>query len=148
MFESMPNTEPKNTKRVHVAVGVIVDSDQRILIALRPGHVHQGGLWEFPGGKVEAAEAVEQALARELFEELGLELNSCRPLTQVCHDYGDKSVLLDVYWVEGFSGQAEGREGQPIAWVKAAALLDYPFPAANQRIISAVQRALLPELIR
>ena len=91
----MPNTEPK--KIVHVAVGVIVDANQHILIALRPDNVHQGGLWEFPGGKVERNETVESALDRELFEELGLRVVSCEQLVKIQHDYTDKSVLLDVW---------------------------------------------------
>ncbi len=133
----------RSTKLVHVAVGVILDGQQNILIALRSEDSHQGGLWEFPGGKVESGESVETALSRELNEELGLESISCRPLIEIRHDYSDKSVLLDVWWVDGFSGQAEGKEGQPIEWVSAAALLDYSFPEANQPIIAAVQQSLL-----
>ena len=105
-----------SAKLVHVAVGVIVDQHNNILIALRPEDSHQGGLWEFPGGKVEQGEAVETALSRELYEELGLESISCRPLIEIRHDYTDKSVLLDVWWVDQFSGEAEGKEGQPIKW--------------------------------
>ena len=135
------------SKQLHVAVGVIVDGANNILIALRPEDAHQGGLWEFPGGKVEQGESVKQALARELSEELGLQLESCRPLIEIQHDYSDKSVLLDVWWVEAFSGDclegSEGREGQPIKWVGAAALSDYSFPPANQAIITAVQQRLL-----
>ncbi len=130
-------------KLVHVAVGVIVDDQQNILIALRAKDAHQGGLWEFPGGKVEQGESVETALSRELNEELGLESISCRPLIEIRHDYTDKSVLLDVWWVDTFSGQAEGKEGQPIEWVSSAALSSYSFPEANQPIIAAVQENLL-----
>lgn len=130
-------------KQVHVAVGVIVDDQQRVLIALRPDHVHQGGLWEFPGGKVEAGETVESALARELFEELGVKVLHCRSLLVIQHDYVDKSVRLDVWWVDQFTGLPEGREGQPIAWVTAAALHDYSFPEANRPIITAICDQLL-----
>ena len=147
MFASMPNTEPNTSaKLVHVAVGVILDQHQNILIALRPEHTHQGGLWEFPGGKVEQGEAVATARSRELYEELGLDLIGCRPLIEVRHDYSDKSVLLDVYWVDHFKGRAEGKEGQSIKWVSPCALSDYAFPAANQPIITAVQQQLLPGL--
>lgn len=142
----MPSTEPEQPAagdaRVHVAVGVIVNGERHILIALRPARSHQGGLWEFPGGKVEAGETVQTALQRELLEELGLTVDACRPLLEVCHDYGDKSVLLDVWWVEAFSGEPEGREGQPLRWVSAEALAGYDFPAANQPIVSAVVAAL------
>ena len=132
----MPNTELK--KRLHVAVGVIVDRQQRILIALRPDDVHQGGLWEFPGGKVESGECVERALSRELHEELGLNLLSCRPLMAIEHDYPDKRVLLDVWWVDQFGGVPEGREGQPVKWVAAGELGSYHFPAANRAIVEEV----------
>lgn len=121
--------------QVHVAVGVIINEQQQILIAKRADHLHQGGLWEFPGGKVESGESIEQALARELEEELGLTVEHCEPLIEVTHDYGDKAVLLDVWLVKHFSGEASGREGQPIQWIPLTKLDDYPFPAANQPII-------------
>jgi 8-oxo-dGTP diphosphatase len=127
---------------LHVAVGVILDHRQQILIALRPQNTHQGGLWEFPGGKVEAGETVQQALNRELFEELGLTVDVCSPLIEVQHQYSEKSVFLDVWWVERFSGEPSGKEGQPFKWVSADALSTYTFPDANQQIVAAVQRAL------
>jgi len=129
-------------KSLHVAVGVIVDSNDKILIARRPVQLHQGGLWEFPGGKVESGESVQCALSRELAEELAIEVSRARPLIKIAHDYSDKSVLLDVWWVEGFTGSARGVEGQPIAWVSSEQLSDYQFPEANSAIVQAVQQAL------
>ncbi|WP_447593676.1 Nudix family hydrolase [Aquipseudomonas campi] len=126
-------------KRVHVAAAVIRDANQQVLIARRGNDQHQGGLWEFPGGKVEPGEAVEAALARELDEELGIRVTSARPLIQVHHDYPDKQVLLDVWEVSAFSGEPHGAEGQPLAWVSARQLGDYEFPAANQPIVSAAR---------
>ena len=128
---------------VHVAVGVIVDTRRQVLLALRPESSHQGGLWEFPGGKVEAGETVQQALVRELQEELAIVPIAMRPLLEIRHDYPDKSVLLDVWWVDAFEGEPEGREGQPIRWVATELLSDYAFPAANQPIVNAVVRELL-----
>jgi len=127
---------------VHVAVGVILDADNRILIARRSNEAHQGGLWEFPGGKVEAQETVSAAMARELHEELGITIGPLSPLLEVSHDYGDKQVLLDVHVVRSFSGEPEGREGQPLKWVTAAELSEYDFPAANVPIVEAVQNLL------
>jgi 8-oxo-dGTP diphosphatase len=124
---------------VHVAVGVILSPENKILIALRHPNSHQGGLWEFPGGKVEVGESVERALARELDEELGIELGEVRPLMTIKHDYPDKSVCLDVWWVERFSGEPEGREGQLIRWVSIADLMNYAFPPANAAIVEAIQ---------
>lgn len=127
---------------LHVAVAVVLDPSRRVLISRRATAAHQGGLWEFPGGKVEPGESVTQALARELREELGIELGASRPLLLVPFDYGDKAVLLDVHLVTQFRGEARGLEGQPLAWVSPAELSQYRFPAANVAIVSAVQRAL------
>jgi 8-oxo-dGTP diphosphatase len=124
--------------RIHVAAAVI-RSAQGVLIAKRPQDKHQGGLWEFPGGKVEAGEAVEAALARELAEELGIVVTQARPLIQVRHDYPDKQVLLDVWEVSVFTGDPHGAEGQPLAWVNPRHLGDYAFPAANQPIVAAAR---------
>lgn len=129
-------------KRIHVAAAVIRGQDGRILIAKRADDQHQGGLWEFPGGKVEAGEAVRDALARELEEELGIRPSAARPLIQVRHDYPDKQVLLDVWEVPAFVGEPHGAEGQPLAWVRPRQLAEYAFPAANQPIVAA---ARLPE---
>jgi 8-oxo-dGTP diphosphatase len=126
-------------KRVHVAAAVIRDDSGKILIARRADTQHQGGLWEFPGGKVEADESVESALARELQEELGIVVGAARPLIKVRHDYPDKQVLLDVWEVSQFSGEPHGAEGQPLAWVSAKDLLNYEFPAANQPIVAAAR---------
>ncbi|WPC04273.1 Nudix family hydrolase [Pseudomonas benzenivorans] len=129
-------------KRVHVAAAVIRAADGRVLLARRGEDQHQGGLWEFPGGKVEAGEAVQTALARELEEELGIRPTAARPLIQVRHDYPDKQVLLDVWEVSAFAGEPHGAEGQPLAWVAPRQLDDYEFPAANRPIVAA---ARLPE---
>lgn len=126
-------------KRVHVAAAVIRGSDGRVLIARRPEDKHQGGLWEFPGGKVEEGEAVQAALGRELEEELGIRVTSARPLIQIHHDYPDKHVLLDVWEVSGFDGEPHGAEGQPLAWVTPRQLADYEFPAANRPIVAAAR---------
>lgn len=124
---------------LHVAAAVIRDGAGRILIAQRPAHLHQGGLWEFPGGKVEPDEDVRAALCRELDEEVGIRVQACTPLIRVRHQYPDRNVLLDVWEVTAFSGLPHGREGQPVRWVSAEALTDYRFPAANLPIITAAR---------
>ncbi|MEJ2452348.1 MAG: Nudix family hydrolase, partial [Gammaproteobacteria bacterium] len=126
-------------KSLHVAVGVIQDGDGRILIARRPQHLHQGGLWEFPGGKVEPGEDVNTALRRELQEELGIGIGQTEPLISLEHDYGDRQVWLDVHRVLDFSGTAHGREGQAVDWVAVDKLSDYEFPAANRAILNAIR---------
>jgi 8-oxo-dGTP diphosphatase len=145
MYVSTPNTGPEKAhldmrmKRIHVAAAVIRSADGRVLIARRAPEKHQGGLWEFPGGKVEQGESVYSALVRELREELGIGVTAARPLIQVRHDYPDKQVLLDVWLVTAFDGQAHGAEGQPLAWVTAEDLPFYEFPAANRPIITAAR---------
>jgi 8-oxo-dGTP diphosphatase len=127
---------------VHVAVGVILDASRNILITRRSADSHQGGLWEFPGGKVEPGENLDRALARELREELGIEIGRTSALLEIRHDYGDARVLLDVHVVWEFSGEALGLEGQPLAWVASGELSGYQFPAANVPIIEAIDKLL------
>ena len=103
---------------VTVAVGILIDDAGRVLVTRRAPGAHQGGLWEFPGGKVEAEETLLEALARELREELG-----------------DKQVRLDVHRVTRWSGEPRGLEGQPLAWQRPEQLRDWAFPAANQPIL-------------
>jgi 8-oxo-dGTP diphosphatase len=140
----MPTTGADNTVRVHVAVGVVSDGGGRILVSRRPEHVHQGGLWEFPGGKVEATETVAQALCRELSEELAIDVVESEPLLSIRHDYVDKAVLLDVWWVSAFRGEPHGREGQPWRWVALDELRTLSFPQANRPIIAAIEQRLAP----
>ena len=124
---------------IHVAVAAIVNQNNEVLISLRPDHVHQGGLWEFPGGKVEEGETVAKALQREIHEELGIHIDSIKSLIQVRHDYHDKSVFLDVYLIDKFQGTPAGMEGQSICWMKINELDAEIFPRANRAIIRALQ---------
>lgn len=128
---------------LRVVAAVIHNPAGEILIARRPLHKHQGGLWEFPGGKIEDGERTEEALVRELREELGITATAFRPLLTVEHHYSDKSVRLEVWRVTAFDGIAHGAEGQPVVWVTPVALTDYAFPAANGPIVKA---ARLPEM--
>ncbi|WP_263078543.1 Nudix family hydrolase [Endozoicomonas sp. Mp262] len=129
----------QNRKRVHVAVAVIQNSEGKVLLAKRPIDKHMGGKWEFPGGKVEPGENVQEALVRELKEEVGIDAMAFQPLIQIKHDYPDKSVLLDTWIIDGFRGEAEGLEGQEVAWVSAEKLSGLDFPEANKPIITALK---------
>ena len=135
----MPTTAVEPPKRLHVAVGVIVDDHGQLLIAKRAAHLHQGGLWEFPGGKVDEGETIQQALRRELDEELGIQVTAFSPLVEIHHDYPDRHVLLDVWRVDGFDGVPHGREGQPLRWVAPADLIASEFPEANRPIIDTIR---------
>ena len=140
----MLNTEPESQVIVHIALAVIV-KDDRVLISKRAAHVHQGGLWEFPGGKVEAGENGAQALLREIKEELGITINKTRPFINITHHYTDKSVFLETQLISQFDGEnyesnadQTGLEGQAVKWVKRSELHNYQFPAANKAIITAL----------
>lgn len=128
-----------DVKVVHVAVGVIINQRNEVLISLRHPESHQGGLWEFPGGKLEPDEDVQQALGRELLEELNIRVQPDRQLLQINYDYPDKSVLLDVWLIRDFVGEPVGKEGQPIQWQAIARLDSQLFPPANASIIEAIQ---------
>lgn len=124
---------------LHVAVGVIQDSNGRVLVALRSERQHQGGLWEFPGGKVEKGETVREALCRELYEELGIEVDVAVPFKLLDFKYVDRRVLLDVWRVTRFSGEPVARESQPLEWRAVTDLNPDEFPAANRPIISELR---------
>lgn len=126
---------------IHVVVAVIFNPLKRILITRRSSKTHQGGKWEFPGGKVEPCESATEALCRELNEELGIRPLEYSPLIKIRHEYSDKRVLLDVWRVVKFEGEPGGREGQPLKWVTANDLYRFQFPEANAAILTSV---LLP----
>jgi 8-oxo-dGTP diphosphatase len=124
---------------LRVAAGVIVDGAGRVLLARRPDGAHQGGLWEFPGGKAEPGESIGEALRRELAEELGLEVLAHRPLIRVRHAYADREVVLDVHCVTEWRGDPVGLEGQPLVWVPPEELGRWPMPPADRPVVAAVQ---------
>jgi 8-oxo-dGTP diphosphatase len=134
---------PTGAAPIHVAAAAIFNERGQVLLSLRPDHVHQGGLWEFPGGKLQPGEAVEAALRRELREELGIEVTASRPLIRVRHDYPDRSVLLDVWRVDRYAGVPRGCEGQCLDWVDPELLPARAMPAADLPIVNAVR---LPEI--
>lgn len=124
-------------QRLHVVVGIILKNGL-VCIARRSKDAHLGGLWEFPGGKLEAGETALTALARELHEEIGIFVETARPITQISHDYPERQVLLDFWLVTEFHGKPHGREGQPVVWVPVKELINYHFPHANQDIVKSL----------
>lgn len=123
------------SQTVRVAAAVLFDAAGRVLMARRPEHKHMAGLWEFPGGKLDADETGEQALARELREELGIELRGCHPLLQLRHDYGDRVVALEVFIVDESDGEPAALEGQMLQWVSPATLTQLPLLPTVRPII-------------
>lgn len=136
MYASMPNTGARQepAKAVEVAVAVILRGCE-VLLALRPKHKKHAGLWEFPGGKFESGESLQQALRREILEELDIEVTDYTDLMDIEHQYEDYSVCLRVALVTGFVGKAKGNEKQQIAWVPIKELESYRFPEANTAIL-------------
>ena len=114
-------------------------ADGSVLLARRPAHLHQGGLWEFPGGKLEPGESEAVALARELAEELGIVVLDAVPLIRVTHRYPECRVRLAAWEVLRWDGEPAPREGQPLAWVALDALADYPMPAADLPVLAALR---------
>lgn len=126
---------------IEVAVGVLLSEDSKVLTSWRQAHQHQGGLWEFPGGKRELEETLFEALKREIHEEIGVEVVEAEPFVRIDHDYGDKKVSLDVWMVSQFNGEPSGREGQELRWQVVKDLQPEQFPAANVAIITALQQS-------
>ena len=131
-----PSTAPESV--VSVAAGILRDHQARVLVAKRPAHSHQGGKWEFPGGKIKPNETALEGLKRELHEELGITVQTAHPFMRVSHAYPDKKVLLDVWEVSRFLGEVRGREGQVVQWVPVAELAGLEFPAADRLILDAI----------
>jgi 8-oxo-dGTP diphosphatase len=122
---------------VLVSAVALIDADGRVLLAQRPEGKSMAGLWEFPGGKVEPGETPEAALIRELHEELGIDTwASClAPLTFASHAYESFHLLMPLFACRRWKGVVTAREGQTLAWVRPAALRDYPMPPADIPLI-------------
>jgi 8-oxo-dGTP diphosphatase len=126
---------------VLVSAVILVDADDRVLLARRPEGKSMAGLWEFPGGKVEPGETPEAALIRELDEELGISTkNSClAPFTFASHSYPNFHLLMPLYICRIWEGSPEPREGQKLAWVRVNKLQDYPMPPADEPLIAMLR---------
>jgi 8-oxo-dGTP diphosphatase len=124
-------------KLLLVVAIALIDADDRVLIAQRPKGKQLTGLWEFPGGKVDAGERPEQALIRELAEELGIAVKEAclAPLTFASHGYADFHLLMPLYVCRRWEGFVSAREGQALKWVRARELRDYPMPPADGPLI-------------
>jgi 8-oxo-dGTP diphosphatase len=136
----LPNYEAQvvSIKLVLVAACALIDPDGRVLLAQRPAGKPMAGLWEFPGGKVENGERPEDALIRELGEELGIVVREpcLAPLTFASHAYPDFHLLMPLYVCRRWEGTVIAREGQSLAWVRPNRLRDYPMPPADEPLVS------------
>ena len=135
----------KDKKPVVLVVAVaLIDDQRRVLLAQRPAGKSMAGLWEFPGGKVEDDETPENALVRELHEELGITVDAAdlEPLAFASHTYDDFHLLMPLFDCTQWQGEIKGREGQALAWVSAAELDKYAMPPADVPLIEPLRRAL------
>lgn len=127
-------------KLILVSACALIDADNRVLIAQRPLGKSMEGLWEFPGGKIEVGETPEDALVRELQEELGIVTwKSClAPLSFASHGYDDFDLLMPLFICRKWEGTPISKEGQALKWVRAVKLRDYPMPKADEPLIPAL----------
>jgi mutator protein MutT len=144
LTESSSSIE-QGARAIHVAAAVLFDRQGRALIAQRPAGKHLAGCWEFPGGKIEPGETRTGALARELREELGVEIEHPRPLLRLRHTYPYGEVLLDVWVVRRYHGEPRGLDGQALRWCKRAELGNAELLPADRPIVAALR---LPERLR
>lgn len=133
-----PGAEPPQRPSIHVVAGVITDARGRILLARRAPGRELAGLWEFPGGKVDPGETPEAALARELDEELGIEVEVGAPLMVVPHRTPSRRLQLDVRHIRAWRGTPKGCEGQALAWVQPQRLARYDMPAPDHPVVAAL----------
>jgi A/G-specific adenine glycosylase len=133
-----PESEP--VPHHDIAVGLVFDEDDRLLIQRRPDEGLLGGLWEFPGGKQEEDESLEAACRREVREELGIEMTGVEPFYTLSHAYSHFKITLHAFQGRLAGGPPEAREGQPFRWASIEDLDDYAFPRANRRLIEELER--------
>ncbi len=122
--------------RYRVVAGAIKSKEGKVLIVKRPLHKKHGGLWEFPGGKLEKGETPEEALKRELKEELNLEINSAKFLGKVIHDYGEFEIELFLFEVDGFKGQPELKEAIDMKWIFPEEATQFELCPADKKLLA------------
>ena len=132
-------TRGANRAAIHVVAGAVVGGDGRVLIAQRPPGKHLAGAWEFPGGKLEPGETRAAGLARELREELGIDIHQPRPLIRVRHAYADGEVLIDAWVVTRYDGKPRSLDGQALRWCRPEELASAGLLPADRPIVRALR---------
>ncbi len=145
--DSIPYKSPAKKKpHKHIGVGIIERKDGKVLIALRPENVMLGGLWEFPGGKQDAGETIQQTVERELLEELGVGVKAYKEFMKLKHVYSHFSITLHAYNCTLISGTPKPKSSQEIRWVEISELEEYPFPKANKLLTEKLKGNVLGDL--
>jgi len=129
------------SSRLYVVIGIVRNTRGQYLLSERRAHVHLGGLWEFPGGKLEAQETPFAALQRELFEELGIQVLQATPLIAFPFDYPELKVWLDFWQVLDYQGTPSSQEGQKLLWLDLPEIEHYPIPEASRPVLKALRAA-------
>lgn len=130
------------SERLHVVVGILINDQGEILITQRQAHQDLAQCWEFPGGKRESGETPLAALMREFKEEIGIDVISASPWFEQLHDYPNKPVLLDIWFIEKYQGSPLPQEGQPMIWASVSSLDNYQFPEPNRKIVQKLLSSL------
>ncbi|MEN9931559.1 MAG: hypothetical protein RIS17_132 [Pseudomonadota bacterium] len=129
---------------LHVVAAALVDGDGRVLLAQRPEGKSLAGMWEFPGGKIDAGEGPEAALVRELEEELGITAPVLEPFTFASFPYPEFHLVMLLYWCRQWQGEPEGRDGQALRWERPGAMAGLPMPPADVPLVDALVAAIGP----
>ena len=123
----------------NVAIGIVENKHGQVLISQRPDRVHMGGLWEFPGGKLEAGESFKSALRRELYEEVGISITGIKKMIDYSFAYQDRNIFFQAFKVLAYRGNVEAREKQIVKWVDKKQLCSEDFPPANKAVLKAIR---------
>jgi len=140
-MRNVPTAVSEQAGELLVAAGIVENDDGRVLIAQRPEGTHLAGGWEFPGGKVATGETVLEALARELREEIGIEVLAAEPLVRYRHAHPERAVVLDVWRIRKYAGEPRALEGQPLRWESVDRLLEAGLLEADRPIVEALEAA-------
>lgn len=146
--QAVPRTAELNEDRIaqevlKVIVGIVCDTEGRVLIGQRPAGKHMAGHWEFPGGKLRAGETPLAGLKRELLEEIGIIAGPAEPFLELTHRYPERTVRLDIWWVLGYEGEARACEGQALRWVDLDELAAAPLLPADAPIVASIRERLI-----
>lgn len=142
VMEELNKSTQHPNELIEVAIGLVFNPQQEVLMAKRGAHQHLAGCWEFPGGKINQNETAIHGLKRELFEEVGLEVLKARSFLKCFPSYATKHLCLRIFWVDQYIGQPYSKEGQPVQWMPIHRMDQLKIPPANRPIIEKLKQCL------